>query len=234
MIKHITLILLLVLCSCTVTKRMHRKGFNVEWHKSYVSNNSTNEQKDTKFEDNKLNDEVVSSSNEVGNITEIEVNDEVELSVVEVEDPRDEFLIDDEVKLEDSPLVIKRYSHSYNEELPYAPFSSNEEPNVAEEDSGDEILAFLAIFILVLGILLILGSLFLIFGFPSNTGLFSALVLSGNGLVAGIFGFLLYLLIMVLIILFVLLIQFVLGTLVGLILGFSLIIAGIILLIIFR
>jgi hypothetical protein len=227
MIKHITLILLLVLCSCTVTKRMHRKGFNVEWHKSYVSNNSTNEQKDTKFEDNKLNDEVVSSSNEVGNITEIEVNDEVE-------DPRDEFLIDDEVKLEDSPLVIKRYSHSYNEELRYAPFSSNKEPNVAEEDSGDEILAFLAIFILVLGILLILGSLFLIFGFPSNTGLFSALVLSGNGLVAGIFGFLLYLLIMVLIILFVLLIQFVLGTLVGLILGFSLIIAGIILLIIFR
>lgn len=236
MTKHITIIVLLILCSCTVTKRLHRKGFNVEWHKNYVKNSSADKLKNTELDQIELTDEAEFYPEAADSITQIVLNNDISLNVEEENKVIDKVSPDDEIDLQNEipalTQVFNNYINSQNVVKPLAPLSSSKDTNEAEGDLLNGVLSVLAIVIIVLGVFFILGSLFIFFGFPGFNGLFSALVLSGNGFIAGFFGFLLFLLILLLIILFVLFIEFFLGYALGLILGFSFILIGIVLLLI--
>jgi|TARA_B110000908_G_C10258705_1_gene457498 hypothetical protein len=47
--KSVLLLLLVLISSCTVTKRVHRNGFHVEWHKNYLNNHSKGPKDEVKF-----------------------------------------------------------------------------------------------------------------------------------------------------------------------------------------
>ena len=233
MTKHFILIVLLIMCSCTVTKRVHRKGFNVEWRKNYITQNSNKQERSSKQDDIKLNhmemldEDVVDSIELVSENVVVKSSDEHVCYSTSMKDDngrqsRINVIEKDKRNITYLPLKIK----------PLLTFTV-EKNKLNEADEADDLMAILGFILLVLGVFLLLGCLFVFFGFPGLNGLFSTLVFSGNGLIAGIFGFLLFLLIVLLVILFVLLIQFVLGYLMGLILGATFMVAGIVLILIY-
>lgn len=240
MSKYFSVILVLLIASCTVTKRHYNKGFNVEWHKNYITKHSSKAEQEIELDNNLVSDEVESFSQDVDSVAQMVLQNDVLIheESFEVKTTVDEEPINytgnSQLPSKLKQTIFKRMSNSKNRIRSLLPLSRAQDSSAAEGGSSDELLIIIGFILLFLGIFLILGSLYFVFGFPGLNGLFSTLVFSGNGFIAGLFGFLLYLLILLLVILFVLLVQFVLGYLLGLILGLSFLAAGIVLLLIFR
>jgi hypothetical protein len=100
-----------------------------------------------------------------------------------------------------------------------------------DSNVNTDLFRILGILMIIFGGLLLIASLFIVFGFNGLSNLFANLVFSGNGFVAGFLGFLLFLLILVLVILFVIFVQLIGGPMVGLIVGGSLVLIGVLFLI---
>lgn len=200
-LKTTTIFLLLFLLSCTVTKRMHRPGFHIEWKKNY----------------------------RVQSESEVEFESECESEMVSVEQDIDtvEYLSDfselyessapfttNEIRSESQSMrgKLEQVKNNHSEKLAlqthrffvektrrFEPLKMPRDVKNAEESSsgysGD---GFMYVGYVLLGIaaFILIGALFSYFGFWFMENLFYSLVFSGNGLIAGILGFLLFLIIL--------------------------------------
>jgi hypothetical protein len=230
--QRITLIILLFLCSCTITKRVHRGGYYVQWNKNYGINMDAAQEEDGDAIESSPKDliETIGEIDEVADtLVPFHKDTQVEGDFVSEENPSESNV---PIYYEEPPpknqkiTVIDNYIERIKGiEIVKDPFKGEEK--LSEGNSVNAgLLRVLGIIMICFGGMLIIASLFLFFGFNGLAGLFASLVFSGNGFVAGLLGFLLFLLILLVLILFVLFVQVIGGSTVGLIIGGSLILIG--------
>lgn len=204
--KLILPLLVLMIASCTVTKRVHRPGFHIEWKKNYRI------QKD--------------------NVTAIEPSNTVQLSeVTEDEKPnstldkevvpnvlRDEKSADDrqETSKEKSPVSKNLEEEStrrinLKQSRFYNPVEWNfKRDEVVESRSYDGLRTFGNVLFFIAGFFL-LGVIFAYFGLWALESVFYSLVFSGNGFIVGVLGFLLFLVILLVVFVAYGVVEFILG-----------------------
>jgi len=215
---RIVIILLLFSISCTVTKRVHRKGVNIEWHKTY-----SNHKKSFVFKVNKpKNKELFESKRtliEAHNSSDsITLNyDSNLISITNIEN-------ENQIDTAKSINVKKKYKERLKKKQLYNTVLSEPSTNnyLAVRNkifSNDNILKYIGISILVLGLLLVITSLIMIAGFSGFVNIFNSLVLSSSGIVASFFGLLLFLILIISFFIFAFFIEAIGGITVGIILG---------------
>lgn len=222
MTLRILLLFLLLLGSCTVTKRVHRKGYHIEWHKSDTKTSKISRKNvHTNIEKAQAELSVESTSEtdrDFQNLAFEESNlesDIVDLTTNESRETEQNFSI---------PKIIT--------ENKFIPKSIVQKSKIEDTDSDSGHFGTMGYLLLSLGFLFLVGSFFLVFGYLGFEVLFELLVFGGNGIVLGVLGFVLFLLILVLVGLFILLIEAIGGVKIGLIIGITLMVAGLVLIII--
>ena len=216
------------LMSCSVTKRVHLKGFHVKWNGNFSKKNDQRNDLLLNFDRKIVESELVYydtllTTNSVR--LEEEKIDSASALYIEKENSND-YAPKNSEGFKD---IWKTFTHDVTPKN----VSLKKHDRLEEEEVSDsefETLEILGIVLLSLGVLFLLGSLILVIGFNGLDGLFSALVFSGNGIVAGVFGFVLFLMILLLLVLFMFLIEFIGGFGVGFILGGLMVGAGFVLL----
>jgi len=228
--EHLFLVIILLLSSCTITKRVHRKGVNIEWHKKYSTHQSFN------------------SSSASTDVLEFNFSDKAEINAgdsIQFVSCIDSIHAEQTLTsvhyslssrknkgIESRKKVIREVLTNENIVKFGKSTKRGEKYSANTAFSSDEILKTIGIVVLILGGVIILTSFIALSGFIGFENLFSSLVLSGNGIAAGFLGFLLFLLLLVLFILFLLLIEAIGGFIVGLTLGLVLLgIGGVLLLV---
>lgn len=238
MMRIALLLGLLSLFSCTVTKRVHRPGYHIEWNKNYskserqVANEKAQETSDF-------------ATNSLGTTVSVDHLDaELEASVLNQKEEavdKDDFGSPKSSKEpHDTSKEIQENTKGafvFGRKSIFRPHESKVDVEDDEEDEkkepNGEIISGIGVGLIILGVMLMIGSLFLVFGFGGLGNLFTALVFSGNGFVVGFLGFLLFILILLVIGLFVVIVEFVLGgAYAGFVVGSILIVAGIVLMLI--
>jgi len=228
--EHLFLVIILFLSSCTITKRVHRRGVTIEWHKKYSTIGHLNKNSSKKKElELSFSDEVKGStcdSVELGiGIYFVEEKQNIEpIHYSFSNTKRTEVVPKKEVihELETRGHIVQ-FDESVKKSKTY---SAN------AVLGSDELFKTIGVVLLILGGIIILTSFIALSGFIGFENLFSSLVLSGNGIAASFLGFLLFLLLLVLFILFLLLIEAIGGFIVGLTLGLVLLgVGGILLLV---
>lgn len=235
MFRSTLILILLVLAGCTVTKRVHRPGYHIEWRKtkSAVGKNEISQRMNQHMDsvhpdltehvgrtpkeglrtDSKLTDDEI-------NINRTEENSVQEITIKEPDSP------EKTVRNEDPTTAKKNYRKTKKLKLKWPPNARSEiqktKPvKVRLNEERNESLAYnlqiAGIIVLSTGVLLLLGSILSYFGFFLIVDLFYALVFSGNGIIASIFGFLLFLVIAIALLALYAVVRYILG---GYILGF--------------
>ncbi len=238
MIRTLLILSMLSFVSCTVTKRVHRKGFHVEWKKNYATNAKTSEKRTSNTTASVAKQEV-GGRHQTANRSDTLLN-AFEPEIGKTPTPRAGAT---DANKEMGALSSKQDLDADFDPLqkiksPKTTTKRRSVPRVDEEerkkDSGaDEVLKVFGIVLLLFGIMLLVASFVILFGFTGFGGLFNALVFSGNGFLVGFLGFLLFLLIVLLVIVFVVIVQYVFGgAYVGFIVGTVLVVLGIVLLIV--
>lgn len=208
MILRASLIVLLILASCTVTKRVHNPGFHVEWHKNYSKDLGSD--KDEKLKNDAEEQEILEKDEIIDSLTNSSIQSpEVQVSVpVERSKEPNDLLKDDVDQLSENGET----SETSDQESTTNQSKISKKKRAARGDgTGMEALGAIGAGLAILGAVLLIGSLFLFFGFAGFGGLFNVLVLSGNGFAVGLLGFILFLIILVVVILFVAIVEFILG-----------------------
>jgi len=219
------------LMSCSVTKRVHRKGIHVNWNSNYSQKwgqkNCLMSEPGRRFKrktvsDNLNVDSLSSSSSEVS--INPEASNEVNLENENLIIQKKHKAIDSEDKRESLIHDVYLDNHQFKDIIP-----------LNEGDIGNsehETLEIIGMVLLGLGILFLLGSFILVVGFSGFDGLYNTLVFNGNGVVVGIFGFILFLVLLLTTILFMFVIEAIGGFSIGFILGGIMIGIGFILLLV--
>jgi hypothetical protein len=210
---------LISLSSCSVTKRVYNKGFYIDWNHSSKKNSKkdkaqveNDEREITKLKGAttySIKDSLKTSSYKMANVFEVPVNKEVERNQVTLKRFKSTGVIQNAV-----PTPINFKNHTF--------FKNDAKLRSAEKSPSSTIGTIL----IILGISLCIGSLILIFGYPTLENLFQALVFSGNGFVVGLLGFILFLLIAATIALIVFLVELMGGAVIGFVVGGLFIIMG--------
>lgn len=183
-----------------MTKRVHRKGFHIEWNKRLNSDDKVSIKSYS----------TIQSTSEKANVdcdildelNEQDLNTTVDLSTLEpILKPVVRFpeLYPD--KFKGQKITTQKESHNIS--------ISDQEFTPVNQTSKN--LMYIGYFFMALGVMLLLGSIFASFGFPNMSGLFQALVFSGNGFFVGFLGFLLFILIFLLILVFTLIVTEIFG-----------------------
>ena len=219
MLQRLLFISLLFLCSCTITKRVHRKGVLIEWNKRYSSQKKIVEQPTKELRGSKKNP-LLKKIKEP--IIDEELDNSLIDSIIEKTSHSDRFESKVTTQEEDVLLISNKVVH---------PILKNRQTRGEIETStkrkrNSDVLVNIGIGLLIFGGVFVLSSFITIWGFSGFGSLFEFLVLSGNGLLIGILGFLLFLAIVVMFYLLWLLIMSLGGFTVGLMIGLSLILLG--------
>lgn len=224
--------------SCTVTKRVHRPGYHIEWNKNYSANArevATENEMDAAQDSSKRTASPTRLNPagmhfEEGLEASIAREEEKTLETLDFNSPKNPKNVQNEQKgAQDS----KNWEFDPGSKGSYRPYDTIVDDEVQKRRSNARIINGIAIGLIILGLMLFIASLFLVFGFNGLGGLFNSLVFSGNGFFVGLLGFLLFLLILLVIVLFVVIVEFVLGgAYVGFVFGSSLVVAGLVLLLI--
>ncbi|NOQ71031.1 MAG: hypothetical protein GQ574_03455 [Crocinitomix sp.] len=215
-----------------MTKRIHRSGYHIEWNKKYgnktssedrIENQANETDQDDLVPELTYADEVVDSTVEYSEENET-INAAVQEEGLSVSNTRDSQIEDDHSIGQDN-LPIAQVDRG----PPIEESVNHDSDTVVKEksDSIGKILGDIGKIMLFLGILLIIGSLFLYFGFNGLANLFGTLVFSGNGFLVGVLGFLLFLIILIAVFLFAFIVEAIGGYLVGLLVGSILIVLGV-------
>lgn len=213
MILRASLIVLLILASCTVTKRVHNPGFHIEWHKNY-SKDLSSERKDERKNNAEDQEVVLANSSEMVETIDSLTNNSIEIPVVQtsVEEERSikpsELLKDDAVQLPESGIISEKPDQ---EKTTNQKSNSKHKKSASGGGMAGEALGAIGATLAILGAVLLIGSLFLFFGFNGFGFLFDVLVMSGNGFVIGLLGFILFLIILLIVVIFVAIVKYVLG-----------------------
>ena len=221
-LRILFIVALFSLASCSVTKRVHRNGFHVTWNNNFSKNVEQNNDQGV-VESERLNsDTLLIVTSEIYHDQKIE-----RIKVLNVEDVTSikDILNKKKLSRDESEILIRDVVF---DNYLFKDVGTLEEEDVSEAEF--ESLEIIGIVLLCLGTLFLLGSLILVLGFVALDGLFSALVFSGNGIVVGVFGFVLFLILLLIAVLFMFIIQAMGGFSVGFILGGIMIGSGFILL----
>lgn len=208
-LRVIIILSLFVFTNCTVQKRIHRRGFHIEWHNNYAKKSVVDQNDD----ENNLSielDEVVEEDliNDTQNatITEVEV---IDTSTSIEKDEMSEKIVDN--------IGLKLGWEKVCQIWPVSTYFFKEINTKSAENDGNHsnakptTLELIAMFFAVMAVITLVGSLFLYFGFHGFGKLFNALVFSGNGFFVSVLGFILFLIILVLVFICVALVEFVFG-----------------------
>lgn len=230
MTLRIFLLFLLILGSCTVTKRIHRKGYHIEWHKndtktSKISRKTVDANTEKKQADLSAD---VTTFDSLSNTSETDKNFEK----LAFEETNLESDIADQTTEENSETDQNFSIQKIINENKFISKSKAQNSKIEDTDSDSGHFGTMSYLLLSLGFLFLVGSFFLVFGYLGLEVLFELLVFGGNGILLGVLGFILFLLILVLVGLFILLIEAIGGVKVGLIIGITLMLVGLVLLII--
>lgn len=222
MYKAATIFLFLFLLSCTVTKRVHRPGFHIEWKKNYKvqkenSNDEVLEARESTSDISALLD--VQSGEDDRTLREVETKiNESQSLVGDGEDDRALSEVERRNTKEKSKtnFNLKQHAHSIfiEKTRKYAPLKMPKVKKDAVSDSGggaDEGFLYLGYILLGIGGYLLIGALLSYFGFWLMENLFYSLVFSGNGIIAGILGFILFLLILLFVFIAYAIVHYLLG-----------------------
>jgi hypothetical protein len=231
-IRTFLLLSVLFFVSCTVTKRVHRKGFHVEWNRHYTTNSGSNRGE----VDDKTRDQIAveRKKNQSNSPT-----DSILLTFSEMALLSNQSIGKDEV-FDQMPGSKKRNTRLENAaESPLMKFREVAQPTTQRSTEPDfdedeqemtwsEAFGGIAWVLIALGTLLLIGTLVYLFGYGGFVNLFNLLVFSGNGFLFGALGFLLFLAIFIAVIGFALIVEFLFkGPILGYIIGFLLIGSGI-------
>lgn len=241
MYKVATIFLFLFLFSCTVTKRVHRPGFHVEWKKNYkVQKDDSNakvidargdisaslvEESGLEFEGEVQNDKSLPNDNIVSNAEALEarVSDSdaglrEPQPAVRGTDSRALSRVERRVKKKKSTqsFNLKQQAHSFfiEKTRKYAPLKMPKAKKNAVSNSGGgagEGFLYLGYILLGIGGYILIGALLSFFGFWLMEELFYSLVFSGNGIIAGILGFILFLAILLVVFIAYAIVHYLLG-----------------------
>lgn len=192
MIKATTIFVFLFLFSCTVTKRVHRSGFHIEWKKNYHA------QKVQKTSPSDISK---------GKITQLN-SDKLQIREVQL-------IAVSAGSFESSVSAKRNKKHDSNQEIEapkgnqevstlfltqtrkYNPFQKFTRQKETISDRGSPRLRRFGYVMLAIASFLLLGSIFAFFGLWSLEWLFYGLVFSGSGIIAGILGLILFMLIFI-------------------------------------
>ncbi len=224
MYKVATIFLFLFLFSCTVTKRVHRPGFHIEWKKNYrvQAESESERQVSSGVEMQDLHEDIgegeMAETNEIS--AEFDVRFEKREGRASRASAREVNKSQREKKLRKS-IDIKQEARSFfmKKSRKYAlkiPKQKKKASRVSNESFGEGFL-YLGYVLLGIGGYILIGALLSFFGFWIMEELFYSLVFSGNGFIAGILGFLLFVFIFVVVIIAYLIVRYLLG---GAYLGF--------------
>jgi len=227
--EHLFLVIILLLSSCTITKRVHRKGVNIEWHKNYSTHQNSNSNSvsidvlELEFSD-KVGINAGDSIQFVSCIDSIHAEQTLTSVHYSLSSRKNKGI--ESRKKRVSKILAKAQLLQFDKSI-----KKIEKKPVNTVLYTDELLKKIGIIILIIGGGIILTSFIVMSGFVGFTNLFSSLVLSGNGFTAGVLGFLLFLLLVVVFLLFLFLIEAIGGFIIGLTLGLILLgVGGILLL----
>lgn len=217
----------LSLVGCTVTKRVHRKGFHIEWHRNYKTKQPKAERREEKVD-------YASSKQDRPHVDTI-LHSKAS-SFVAVATPREE---ESHPKAREIPTKHDVFPEGFSEKQ--APMERHEPEDAIEEEIASNTksrvdldpMRVMAIVLLVLGGLFLLGSVFYLFGLGGMGALFDVLVFSGNGFFIGVLGFILFLIILLVVILFVFMVDVMGGFNIGMIAAGGLLALGTLLLILY-
>lgn len=199
----ICLVFFLFSVSCTVTKRVHRPGFHVEWRKHYSQSNvsdTSGEKLENPGQAKEQRSELPSDLNTTS--ADSLVSKEANTSIAPERRTYQPIANTFETVKESFAAAFQKQSNAI------AVQKSTPLPYIYVQGKNLQIWGYA---FLGFGVLLILGSVFLVFGTNGFSGLYNSLVFGGNGLAAGILGFLLFLLILLVVFLFAVIVEFGLG-----------------------
>jgi hypothetical protein len=226
MYKATTIFLFLFLLSCSVTRRVHRPGFHVEWKKNYkVQKDEVSEiglrgpqpavQGGSNVNSNAEALEARGFKNDVG-LREPQPVVSEQNSIADplqaiASTPRNEV----NQKSKKSVSVLQQIKSSFFDKSgKYGSLPIAQGKNMASKQSntlaGDGFL-YVGYVMLGLGAYLLIGALFSYLGFWILENLFYSLVFSGNGIIAGILGFILFLIIVLFVFIAYAIVHYVLG-----------------------
>lgn len=214
MYKVATIFAFLFLLSCTVTKRVHRPGYHIEWRKAYKTQKPSEKERETRKVEHLDAVEERSDSNE-----EEKGQERIgELAQQNQASFEDEVLLDDatfenDTENEDVHSTDQEKSKAtffIEKTRKYSPFKIPKSKKRSGSYASDGMRNF-AFLLLAFGGFVLLGSLFSFLGLWFLENLFYSLVFSGNGIIAGILGFLLFLVLLLLIYIAYAFVRYVLG-----------------------
>lgn len=210
MIKTATRLLLVFLASCTVTKRVHRPGYHIEWKKHYKTQKSSKEYKELDGVSKTLEMDALKVQ-EAAFLTERSYELEPLLDISSTE--KEQVLLD--VVEEELKEHNSKEQREIRRTRKYAPFESLKERTQKKSKQrlrGIPELRNIGYVLLGIAGFLLIGVFFAYFGLWALESLFYNLVFSGNGIVAGILGFVIFLIILLLVFLAFAIVEYLMGS----------------------
>ena len=222
----------LFLFSCTVTKRVHRPGYHIEWKKNYRVQKEDKTVLVARKVENKpstvLANSMVEAPLEVVADAKSEpkpILDSKEIALAQIRDVEADVSDNQErhrMHVDQSRFHFLKSRTYFPIQLPKA-----EKRKSASSEYASDGWRNVGFVLLGLGGFLLMGSLIAFFGFWALEEIFYSLVFSGNGFIAGILGLLLFLLILIVVFIAYAIVRFILGgAYVGFVVSFICIGAG--------
>ncbi|XOV66789.1 MAG: hypothetical protein ACFHU9_14280 [Fluviicola sp.] len=238
MYKTAAIFLLLFLLSCTVTRRVHRPGFHLEWKKKYKVQKDEKSVADISIPIDIHNGNDDRGSSGVERHYEKISNPNAE--VIEARGTKNSGLREPQPAVSEQNLIAESLetiaprplnevhqkskkslsllqqitSSLFEKSGKYDPLPIAQRKKVVSKQSntlaGDGFL-YVGYITLGLGAYLFIGALFSYLGFWILENLFYSLVFSGNGIIAGILGFILFLIILLFVFIAYAIVHYVLG-----------------------
>ncbi len=216
MMKATTIFLLLFLASCTVTKRVHRPGYRIEWKKNYRVQKISDKEKESvsKTEPEHLaTTELALRKPSVADPKRLEL--QPLMSFEQDQSVANQESTELESKGNENGAIDLKQSRTY---APFERFKIRRTPTLKRSFSFNSDLEIFGYWMLGIAGFLLLGTFFAYFGLWALESLFYNLVFSGNGLIAGIVGFIIFLIILLIVFIAYAIVEYLMGSyIVGLI-----------------
>lgn len=216
MFKTASFFIFLFLLSCTVTKRVHRPGYHLEWKKNYrvqkaAKPETSKKENSLELESSHSKSELDENSNKIKESVADSIQ-ELELRKLKLEE-KSETIGRDSVRRKQ---VEKRtFANKFRlvKSRDYFPIRV---PSITQKKKASNAFVLegfrtVGVVLLCVGGFLLMGSLISYFGFWVLEELFYSLVFSGNGIIAGLLGFLLFLIILIVVFVAFAIVRYILG-----------------------
>ncbi|GAB5416658.1 MAG: hypothetical protein Crog4KO_21470 [Crocinitomicaceae bacterium] len=224
MMKATTIFLLLCLASCTITKRVHRPGYHIEWKKNYRAQNTPNKENESA---SKAESEHLETSELELKKSDVATPKQLELQPLMSFEREESAFQQESTELDVNPntdVIVLKQSRRY---APFERFKNRKKSTSKRSISNALDLELFGYWMLGIAAFLLLGTFFAYFGLWALESLFYNLVFGGNGLIAGILGFFIFLIVLVVVFIAYAIVEYLMGSyIIGLIVSGALAAVG--------